>query len=279
MAEKNIIVKKEKALVNAIYKLTLDEQRVFHYAIAKVNPFKHRYGQYYLVELKKVIDFYGLDSKSAYKEFYNAIDTLFNRQFTYFNEQLQKQVTGRIIADKINDNAGVVGFRFSDQIAEMITADKDFLKYKLAQTINITSPNANRLYEILLYSLQRSPVNKLNKNIGIDELKELMGLDDKYKVFAEFKRKVLEVCKAQINKHTDIRITYEVVKIGRTPTELKFIAQYKKNHEPDSPAVDLKQQEEIPLEQAPKERTEAQTTVGKRALAAVRKTLKKTTKK
>jgi len=185
--EKNIIVKKEKALVNAIYKLTLDEQRVFNYAIAKVNPFKHRYGQYYLVELKKVIDFYGLDSKSAYKEFYNAIDTLFNRQCTYFSEQLQRQVTGRIIADKINDNAGVVGFRFSDQIAEMITADKDFLKYKLAQTINITSPNANRLYEILLYSLQRSPVNKLNKKIDIEELKELMGLDDKYSRFFSLK--------------------------------------------------------------------------------------------
>ena len=243
--EKNIVIQKEKALVNAVYKLTLDEQRLFHYAIAKVNPFKHRYGQYYLVEIGKVIEFYKLESKSAYKEFYDAIDKLFNRQCTYFSEQLQRQVTGRLIVDKINDNVGVVGLRFSDQIAEMITADKDFLAYKLAQTVSITSPNANRLYEILLYSLQRCPVNKLNKNINIDELKKLMGLSEKYSKFAHFKQYVLEVSKSQINKHTDIRINYEIIKTGRTPTQLKFTAQYKKNHEPSNKNIDLKNQAEM----------------------------------
>ena len=243
--EKNITIQKEKALVNAVYKLTLDEQRIFHYAIAKVNPFKHRYGQYYFIELGKIIDFYKLESKSAYKEFNDAIDKLFNRQCTYFSNQLQRQVTGRLIVDKINEQAGLIGLRFSDQIAEMITADKDFLAYKLAQTVNITSPNANRLYEILLYSLQRCPVNKLIKSIPIEELKKLMGLSDRYSKFAHFRARVLDVAKYQINKHTDIRINYEIIKIGRTPTQLKFTAQYKKNHEPNSKNIDLKNQTEM----------------------------------
>ena len=232
--EKEIIIQKEKSLVNSVYKLTLDEQRLFHYAIAKVNPFKHRYGQYYLIEVKKLIEFYGLDSKSAYSEFYAAIEKLFNRQCTYSSQTLKKQVTCRLIVDKITDMTGVIGLRFSDQVAEMITTDKDFLAYKLAQTVNITSPNANRIYEILLYSLQRSPINKLNKKFDIAELKNLMGLSDKYQRFFQFKGRVLEVAKAQINKHTDLRINYEIIKNGRTPSYIKFNAQYKKGQEPNS---------------------------------------------
>lgn len=243
---KNLILQKEKSLVNAFYKLTLDEQRLFHYAVAKVNPFKHRYGQYYLIGIKDLISFYGLTSKSAYSEFYSAVDKLFNRQCTYYSKKLDKQVTCRLIVDKIQDDSGVIGLRFSDQMSEMITNDKDFLAYKLSNTIEITSPSANRLYEIILYSLQRCPVNKLTKIIEILELKNLMGLDKKYDRFSNFKKFVLEVSKNQINLHTDIRITYEVIKSGRTPTHLKFSAQFKKGQEPNS----VEFQNELPIEDA-----------------------------
>jgi plasmid replication initiation protein len=233
MTEKNIVIQKEKVFVNAMYKLTLDEQRLFHYAVAKVNPLKHRYGQYYLIEIKKVIRFFGLESnKRIYEQFYNAIETLFNRQCTYFSEELQRNVTCRLIVDKINDNIGVVGLRFSDQVAGLISHNKDFLRYRLAQTVNITSPNANRLYEILLQPLQRCSINKLTKNIYINELKELMGLTKNYPRFNDFNKRVLEVSRKQINKHTDITISYTVIKKGRTPDELQFTAKYSKGKEP-----------------------------------------------
>lgn len=244
-----MIIQKEKSLVNAVYRLTLEEQRIFHYAIAKVNPFKYRNDLMYEFCISDVIKFYSISSSDAYMRLHSALHKLFDRKCTYYDSDKETWITTHLVSRIADNKKGILGVSFNDEIGQLISADKDFLSYKLAQTVNITSPNANRLYEILLYSLQRCPVNKLNKNIGITELKKLMGLSGKYKVFAEFKRNVLEVSKSQINKHTDIRINYEVVKSGRTPAELKFIAQYTKNHEPGNKTIDLKQQEEIPLDE------------------------------
>jgi plasmid replication initiation protein len=230
--DSEIIVQKEKTLVKAIYKLTLAERRLFDYAIAKVNPFKHSYGKYYFIELNKLFKYYSLTSNSLYSEYYSAVDKLFNRQCTYFSDTMHKPVTCRLIVDKVTDDSGIVGLRFSDQVAEMITADQDFIAYKLSKTVAITSPSANRIYEILLYSLQRCPVNKLTKNINISELKKTLGLDDKYQRFFHFKDRVLDTSKSQINKHTDVNIDYTIIKSGRTPTDIKFTARFKRNGKP-----------------------------------------------
>ena len=227
--DNNILVHKERCFVNAIYKLTLSEQRLFHYAIAKTNPFRHKFGEYYLIEIKKLIDFFNIKSSDAYKHFYEAVEKLFNRQCTYYSNTLEQYVTCRLIVDKIQNQKGIIGLRFSDQVASMISNDKDFLSYKLNKTINITSPNANRLYEILLYHLQKCPINKLIKIISVKELKNLMGLNKKYSFFCDFKKHVLCISKSQVNKHSDININYEIIKTGRTPTHIKFSAKYKKN--------------------------------------------------
>jgi plasmid replication initiation protein len=226
MTENNIIIQKEKSLVNAVYKLTLDEQRLFHYAIAKVNPFKYKNGLMYELAIADVIKFYGINSNDAYKHLYNALHKLFNRQCRYFDEEQKTWITTHLVTRIADNKKGIIGVSFTDEIREMISDNKDFLAYKLAQTVNITSPNANRLYEILLYSLQRCPINKLTKDINIDELKELMGLTKNYPRFTDFKKYVLEVARKQINKHTDITISYTVIKKGRTPDELQFIAKY-----------------------------------------------------
>ena len=273
--KKDIIVQKEKVLVNGIYKLTLDEQRLFHYAIAKVNPFKDRYGFIYTLQTKELIDFYEINSGDAYTHFSMALEKLFNRQVTYWDEKQNAWNTCRFIVNKYSNDAGLLGLRFSHEIQEMITVDKDFLSYKLYQTVGITSPNANRIYEILLYKLQRSPINKLTKNIPILELKQLMGLDDKYSRFVDFKKYVIDVAKTQINKHTDIKITYEVIKTGRTPTHIKFTAQFKKGRERET----VEQQSELPnIGQSNSENTnkitDEQRQKGKSSLAKIKEGLK-----
>jgi|TARA_R110002167_G_C12693194_1_gene652630 plasmid replication initiation protein len=242
--KKNIIVKKEKALVNGIYKLTLDEQRLFHYTVAKVNPFKDKFGVIYKIPIKDIISFYNLSAGDAYTHFYGALDKLFNRQITFWDESLDLWNTCRFVINKYTDELGVIGLRFSHEMQNMVTSDKDFLSYKLEKTIGITSPNANRIYEVLLYSLQRCPVQRLAKIIPCEELKELMGLSEKYPRFADFKKYVLEVSKVQINKETDIRLDYEIIKTGRSPTHIKFIAQFKKGQEPNSVEI----QEELIIE-------------------------------
>lgn len=252
MTNKEIIVTKKDTFVDAIYRLSLDEMRLFNYAIAKSNPFNSS-NKTINISLKSLTNFYNLEHRTAmYKEFNEALNSLFERKVTYtrIDEEYGKVwVTCRLVASKEDNRNGVIGLKFSDEINQLIKCDRDFLEYKLKQTIGITSPNAVRIYEMLLYVLKVTPNKSLKKEFSIEEIKNKLGLSDKYPRFSNFKTKVLEIAKTQINKHTDIKINYEIKKLGRTPVSVIFKAKYKPNAE----HFRLEQEQEIiqPLEYDP----------------------------
>jgi len=246
---KEIILQKKNDFVNALYKLSLDEMRIFNYAIAKTNPFKE-HNNMMPISINDLAKFYNLDNKSdKYKQFNEALNHLFNRQITYTIEDEEHGtmwVTARLIVNKIENKKGLIGLKFSDEINQLIKCDRDFLEYKLKQTIGITSPNSVRIYEMLLYSLKTTPNKALKKEYPINEIKQKLGLTDKYPRFCDFRKYVLEVAKKQINKHTDIKIDYEVRKLGRTPESIIFTAKFKPNAE----RFELEQEEEnTPIQQ------------------------------
>ena len=225
-----IIIQKKNTFVDAIYKLSLDEMRIFNYAIAKTNPFKeHNFLQ--KISINDLVRFYNLDNKKdKYKQFNEALNNLFNRQITYTTEDTEHGrlwVTSRLIVNKIENKNGVIGLKFSDEINQLIKCDRAFLEYKLRQTIGITSPNSVRIYEMLLYTLKTTPKGILKKEYSITDIKQKLGLSNKYPRFSNFKKDVLEVAKKQINKHTDIKINYTIKKLGRVPQSIIFIAKYK----------------------------------------------------
>ena len=240
---KEIVITKKDTFVDAIYRLSLDEMRIFNFAIAKSNPFNQD-NKSISISINELSQFYKLDNKTAmYKQFNEALNSLFERKVTYtrIDEEYGKVwVTCRLIASKEDNKNGVIGLRFSDEINQLIKCDRDFLEYKLKQTIGITSPNAVRIYEMLLYPLKISSAKTLKKKYSIEEVKQKLGLTEKYPRFCDFRKYVLEVARKQINKHTDIKIDYEVKKEGRTPDRVIFTAKFKLNAE----RFELEQEEE-----------------------------------
>ena len=226
--ENKLRISKSKSLVHASYRLSLDEKRIVQYAIAKVNPFNYLQGQAYSFDVLDFAKCYDLDKKSCYIQASGAIDQLFDRQVTYWDDEKKRNVTCRLIINKFDDEKGVVGVRFSDEMQKMLINDKDFLSYAIKHTVAFTSVSSMRIYEILLYQLQRSPIKKLVKKFNINEIKETLGLGDKYKRFADFRIRVLDPAKNQINNYSDIQISYVVMKEGRVPTHIVFTAKYKK---------------------------------------------------
>jgi plasmid replication initiation protein len=272
--DRELILQKKNDFVNALYKLSLDEMRIFNYAIAKTNPFKE-HNNMMTISINDLVKFYDLDNKSdKYNQFNEALNHLFNRQMTYtYHDEEHGQIwaTCRLIVNKIENKKGLVGLKFSDEINQLIKCDRDFLEYKLKQTIGITSPNAARIYEMLLYVLKMTPNKNLKKEFAIEEIKNKLGLSDKYPRFCDFKKYVLEVAKTQINKHTDIKINYEVKKLGRTPVSVIFTAKYKPNAE----HFTLEQEQEYiqPLEHNPI--TEEQKQISISHLQQLKKSFKK----
>ena len=74
------------------------------------------------------------------------------------------------------------------------------------------------MYEIL----KPAKTNKIY-NIKIERLKELLHLNNEYKLYADFKRKVLLYTQQMLKQKTDIYFEFEEIKIGKKVDSLNII--------------------------------------------------------
>ncbi|MEJ5148842.1 replication initiation protein [Sphingobacterium sp. MYb388] len=94
----------------------------------------------------------------------------------------------------------------------------NFTYFQLKSVLNCTSSYAKRLY---MLACQWRTVGKFPKPVPIIELKRMLGLVDKkgneqLERISQFKERVLDIAKKQINEHTDINFDYQLYKKGRS---------------------------------------------------------------
>ena len=110
--------------------------------------------------------------------------------------------------------------------------EEHFTSYQAKQVAHLTSKYATRLYELLIAWREVGKVPQ----IEIGEFRNRLGLlDDEYTAMHNFKKRVLEPSIQQINEHTDINVTYEQHKKGRTITGFSFKFKQKKKTELETP--------------------------------------------
>ena len=63
--------------------------------------------------------------------------------------------------------------------------------------------------------------------ITIDELKRRFEITDKYKLYSDFKRRVLEKAMTEINAFSNVSLRYVEIKKGRSVDQIKLIVKYK----------------------------------------------------
>ncbi len=107
----------------------------------------------------------------------------------------------------------------------------NFTLLELKSVLGCTSKHAKRLYSL---ACQWRGTGGHTYSIG--ELKEMLGLKDpkgkepeQYKQIGQFKEKVLDIAKRQINEHTDIVFDYELIKSrGRSFDTIKLFCGFSK---------------------------------------------------
>lgn len=243
--EKNMLIVKDNALINASYNLELVEQRLILLAIieARENGKGINANDPLTVHASTYIQTFNVEKHSAYTSLKEACKSLFARQFSY--EEINKngnltQYTSRWVS-KIGytKNEATVEIIFAPDVVPLITRlEEHFTSYELEQVAQLQSKYATRLYEILIAwrSTGKTPVltiNEFRKQIGV--------IDSEYKIISNFKLRVLEPSIKQINDLTDIDVTYEQHKKGRTITGFSFNFKQKQqakkietNRDPDT---------------------------------------------
>lgn len=121
------------------------------------------------------------------------------------------------------DGAGTLTLRLSDEIKPyVLDLEKWFTQYQLKNILEFNSYYAIRLYEIIKCRDGESKNSQTEIEFTIEELRIYFDCEKKYKLFADFKRKVIEIAVREINEKSDIWINPTYKKTGRAITSIVF---------------------------------------------------------
>lgn len=175
------------------------------------------------IDAMRYAEVFGTSRQNAYQRMKEAEDTLFNRRFSFYDED-GKLVKSRWIQQvKYLDDEGAMELAFTMAVVHGISridgVKEFFTQYLLSQTAKLSSVYSARLYELLVQwkSVSKTPIFELNSfrdqlGIGVNE----------YKAMSDFKKRVLEPAIREINEQTDITTSYEQHKKGRVITGFSF---------------------------------------------------------
>jgi plasmid replication initiation protein len=67
--------------------------------------------------------------------------------------------------------------------------------------------------------------------LGIEEIKQYLGVDGKYTEYKGFRRRIIEPAINEINEYTDINVEWQPIKQGRAYTAIEFTITTKEKWE------------------------------------------------
>ena len=235
---KQLTVKKDNALINAAYTLSLAEQRLILLSSAQADGDADELKDI-TIYAEQYAEAFKVSRQAAYMALKDAADSLFERRFSYerltpkgnISTAKRRWVGG---VDYVENEGRIVLQYHKDVIPLLCELKSKFTLYALEQVADLTSVHAVRLYELLIAwrSTGKTPVFELadfRRKLGIEP--------DEYPRMHNFKARVLDPALKQINEHTDIQATYEQHKRGRSITGFSFTFTAKNERDPHT--IDL----------------------------------------
>lgn len=223
--EHHPMVYKSNALVEAAYRLSVQEQRIVLACISQVRRDEEVTDEVlYSVRAADLAQLSGTAIEAAYSELKTAALRLKRREVRLTQEPNGKgkkpkvMITGWVQTIFYVEGEGRVELRFTkDMLPYLTELTRQFTKYALADVAKMDSTYAIRLYELLM---QWDSLG--SREIELEQLREWLQLEGRYPSIKDFKLRVLEPAVEQINAHSPLAVTWEQRKTGRKVTHLLF---------------------------------------------------------
>lgn len=238
-------VVKSNHIIEASYRLSVAEQRVILSAISQVRRDKAVTDEVlYSVTAAELAHLCGTDPKTAYRDLQNAAERLQTRRVSLLLEPdgvtirtKRRRVTCWVQTVDYIDQEGRIEMRFGKDILPYLTGlQREFTRYALSDVAKMTSAYGIRLYELLV----QWPGG--HREVGLDDLRRWLQLEDRYPSIKDFKRWVLDPAVEQINQHSPLMVIWSQRKTGRRVTHLVFDYTLKKPSKARSGLTDAAKQ-------------------------------------
>jgi plasmid replication initiation protein len=254
-SSQQIVIRKSNELIEARYKLTLEEQRLVLLLSSVIRTDDEDFKDYE-IRVSDFVQMFGLEKRKAiYKAVEEAARELSGKKIDLSNGK-ERIYASWLSYVRYIEGSGVVQLRFDKSLKpyflQLKNCIRGFTQYNLATVINFKSTYSIRLYELLkmeVWKAEKARTTQFEKIFEIEEYRQILGIDKKsYPIFADLKKRVIETTIKEISEQTDLNIAEtNYIKTGRKITGIMFVVKIRQADEIQ--ALQLEMEEEPPKEQ------------------------------
>ena len=220
LVDQHLIVK-SNALIQASYKLSLNEQRLILLAVSGLHSkrpgVRPGFNQVDGIRITAVefAEAWNLPIAKAYEALKDATNDLYERTIHEIKDKHHKKMRW-VSAVQYHEGEGWAALSFTPHVTPHLTSlSGKFTEYRLGQVANLRSTYAVRLFE---WCIQFSDTGWMQ--IRLDDLVQRLGVA--YTRYADIRRKVIEPAVTELQAKSNLDIKWEPIKEGRSVKSIRF---------------------------------------------------------
>jgi len=215
-------------LVQAHYRLTLQEKRLILWLIKEIDRHDEDFKEYRLTiaEFSKMLD---LHPNTQYKEMKQVTKSLIGRAIEIENiETGATMQMAWLYFAHWEPKKGVCTMKFAPELRPyLLQLQGQFTEIGFADLMGLRSVYSVRIFELLM---QYRDIGE--RTTTVKDLKAWCGIEkDEYKLYAHLKARIIDRAKAEINEKTEYEIDYAEIKESREIVALKWTFKRKTHFE------------------------------------------------
>ena len=206
------------SLIEASYKLSLNEQRVIMAYAAKLDDQKPLpKDNLFELTAEEFSELCSVDTKSSYKEMEKMADNLYERDILSIAGHVKKRMRWVYSAEYVSCE-GKLRLEFSPIVTPYLTLlHQWFTKYHIEDVAKLQSVYHYRLYEMLMRFRDMGILV-----VTLDDFRERLQLGSKYTRFSNLKARIIDPAVNEISAKTPFEVSWGVFRKDRVVQQLEF---------------------------------------------------------
>ena len=203
-------------MVNARFSMTANEMRLFVFMLSEI---KKTDTQFKMIEVPVEL-FRNSSGNVLYQDIRNAADRITQRRIAIQNINGGKnfQFIPLMSICAYQEGEGCIKARFNDEVKPyLLQLGGNFTASQIKQLLMLKSYYAHRMYWLL-----KQYQDFGSRTIEVKELRAILELANKYKRYLDFRIRVLDKAREELEQ-TDMQFDYEEVRKGKSVHSIRFI--------------------------------------------------------
>jgi plasmid replication initiation protein len=215
-------IRQHNSITTARYDMSALEMDIIFALLSRLDP-NDKPGTLYRLRVQELEKLTGREWN--YHRLGPAVDSLVGRSYHIEDGDSWLKVTMLASAEYLKGQ-GIIELEVSEKLRPyLIDLKNNFTSFRLQSVLSLTSKYAKRIYEL---ASQWKDIGE-TKTYSLDEFKYMLALKDptkkepeQYMQISNLKKFVLDIAVEQISEHTDLRVSYELLKEGRSYQKVRF---------------------------------------------------------